>query len=85
MDELATPWSEFLSASPPVVFYRDNAQGYVVKRWHNLDVEVEVAEVSGLEGATHAITGSGTLVGRETRWPTRTTPTPAMPWSTVIC
>jgi hypothetical protein len=63
--ELSTPWSEFVSATPAIVFYRDNAQEYVVKRWHNLKVEVEAAEVGGLEGRTHTISGSGSLIGRE--------------------
>lgn len=65
VDELSTPWDEFVSDTPSLVFYRDNAQGYAVKRWHNLEVEVEVPEVGGLEGATHTISGLGTLVGRE--------------------
>ena len=65
VDELSTPWDEFVDTAPASVFYRDNAQGYAVKRWHNLDVEVEVGEVAGLEGATHAISGRGSLVGRE--------------------
>lgn len=67
VNQFSTPWNEFVSATPAVVFYRDNAQGYAVKRWHNLEVEVEVPEISGLEGATHTISGSGTLVGRESQ------------------
>lgn len=65
VQELSTPWDEFVDPTPTLVFYRDNAQGFVVKRWHNLRVQVEQAEVGGIEGATHAIAGSGTLVGRE--------------------
>ena len=61
----SSPWSEFVSATPSIVFYRDNAQEYVVKRWHNLDVPVDELPFSGLEGRTHAISGSGTLVGRD--------------------
>ncbi len=65
VNAFATPWSQFVSATPSIVFYRDNAQQYAVKRWHNLKVEVDAAVVSsGLEGATHTISGSGTLVGR---------------------
>jgi hypothetical protein len=65
VNEFSTPWSEFVSATPSIVFYRDNAQQYAVKRWHNLKVEVDAAAVSsGLEGSTHTISGSGTLVGR---------------------
>jgi hypothetical protein len=65
VNAFATPWSQFVSATPSIVFYRDNAQQYAVKRWHNLKVEVEVVPVDGLEGATHKISGLGTLVGRE--------------------
>jgi hypothetical protein len=64
VEEIATPWDEFIDATPTIVFYRDNAQEFAVKRWHNLKVEVEMAEVGGLDDATHAISGSGTLVGR---------------------
>ena len=62
--ELSTPWSAFVAKAPSLVFYRDNAQEYVLKRWNNLKVKVDVGEVSGLQGGTHAITGKGTLVGR---------------------
>jgi hypothetical protein len=62
--KLRTPWDAFIDATPALVSYRDNAQGMVVKRWQNLDVEVKVADLAGLDDATHAITGSGTLVGR---------------------
>ena len=64
LDAFATPWNEFLNATPSVVFYRDNAQEYVVKRWYNLAVPVDELPFSGLDGRTHAISGSGTLVGR---------------------
>jgi hypothetical protein len=64
VEELRTPWDAFIDATPALVSYRDNAQGMVVKRWQNLDVEVQVADLAGLDDATHAITGSGTLVGR---------------------
>jgi hypothetical protein len=64
VDRLSTPWNRSIDTTPSIVFYRDNAQGYVVKRWQNLKVPVDAAEVAGLEGATHRISGSGTLVGR---------------------
>ncbi|MBL8777863.1 MAG: hypothetical protein JNK12_18135 [Acidimicrobiales bacterium] len=67
VEELSTPWDEFLDAASPTVFYRDNTQGYAVKRWHNLEVEVTVPEIGGLEGATHTISGTGSLVGRESQ------------------
>lgn len=67
VEEFSTPWNEFVSGTPATVFYRDNAQEYAVKRWHNLEVEVEVPEAPGLEGATHTISGRGTLVGRESQ------------------
>jgi hypothetical protein len=59
-----TPWNDFVDATPSSVFTRDNAQQYVVKRWENLAIAVSELPFSGLEGRTHAITGSGSLVGR---------------------
>ena len=64
VNEFSTPWSTFVSATPAIVFYRDNAQQYAVKRWHNLKVEVDVAPIIGPENSTHTISGIGTLVGR---------------------
>ncbi|MDP2291511.1 MAG: hypothetical protein Q8M22_10000, partial [Actinomycetota bacterium] len=64
VDAFSSPWSEFVSASPSVVFYRDNAQEYVVKRWYNLAVPVDELPFTGLEDRTHAISGTGSLVGR---------------------
>jgi len=61
VNEFSTPWSQFVSATPAIVFYRDNAQLYAVTRWHNLKVEVDVPPIGGLEGTTHTISGSGTL------------------------
>jgi hypothetical protein len=61
VNEFSTPWSAFVSATPAIVFYRDNAQQYAVKRWHNLKVEVDVPPIPPLVGATHTISGSGTL------------------------
>jgi hypothetical protein len=65
VDTFSTPWNNFVLEQPAVVFYRNNAQDYVAKRWHNLDVVVDELPFSGLEGRTHVITGSGTLVGRD--------------------
>lgn len=65
VDAFSTPWSAFVSATPSSVFYRVNAQQYVVNRWHNLDVLVDELPFGGLEGRTHTISGSGTLVGRD--------------------
>jgi hypothetical protein len=63
-----SPWSRFVRETPDIVFYRDNAQQYVVKRWQNLKVEVDVVPVGGLENPTHTIGGSGTLVGRDSHF-----------------
>ena len=41
VNAFSTPWGEFVSATPALVFYRDNAQEYVVKRWDNLAVPVD--------------------------------------------
>jgi hypothetical protein len=59
-----TPWNDFVDATPSSVFTRDNAQQYVVKRWENLAIAVSELPFTGLENRTHAITGSGSLVGR---------------------
>ena len=67
VDRFSTPWDEFVSDTPASVFYRDNAQEYAVKRWHNLEVEVDIPEIGGLEGATHTISGTGSLVGRDSQ------------------
>jgi hypothetical protein len=64
IDTFSTPWDAFVEATPSVVFYRDNAQEYVVKRWYNLAVPVDELPFSGLEDRTHAISGGGSLVGR---------------------
>lgn len=64
VDVFASPWDEFVAAEPSVVFFRDNAQLYVTKRWENLAVPVDELPFTGLEGGTHTISGSGTLVGR---------------------
>ena len=64
VDAFSTPWNEFVAATPSVVFYRDNAQEYVVKRWYNLAVPVDELPFSGLNDRTHEVSGSGTLVGR---------------------
>ena len=66
VEERSTPWDEFLAEEPAMVFFRDNAQQYAVKRWHNLAVPVEELPVGGLEDPTHVISGSGALDGRTT-------------------
>jgi hypothetical protein len=65
VNEFSTPWSKFVSATPAIVFYRDNAQLYAVKRWHNLKVAVDVAPIVPPDDSTHTISGIGTLVGRD--------------------
>lgn len=65
VDTFSTPWDDVVDETPAAVFYRDNAQEYVAKRWHNLDVVVEELPFSGLDGRTHVVSGSGTLVGRD--------------------
>lgn len=62
--EFVTPWDEFVDTAEPVVFYRDNAQEYAVKRWYSLDVAVAELPFSGLDNATHTVSGSGSLAGR---------------------
>ena len=62
--EFDTPWTSFVEAAPSVVFYRDNAQEYAVKRWYDLDVAVEPLPFSGLDDPTHSISGTGSLSGR---------------------
>lgn len=64
--EFSTPWSDVVEAQPAVVFYRDNAQEYAVKRWYDLDVPVGELAFDGLEDRTHVIGGNGNLVGRTT-------------------
>lgn len=64
VDEFTSPWDGFIEATPSVVFFRDNAQQYVVKRWHDLEVPVDELPFGGLEDRTHTVAGSGTLVGR---------------------
>ncbi len=64
VDAISTPWDEFISPTPALTFFRDNAQELVVKRWENLVVPVDELPFTGLEGRTHTISGSGSLVGR---------------------
>lgn len=64
VDAFTTPWNEFIDAASPVVFYRDNAQEYVAKRWYNLAVPVDALPFTGLDDRTHTISGGGSLVGR---------------------
>ena len=64
IDEFVTPWDAWIDQSEPVVFYRDNAQQYAVKRWYSLDVTVPELPFSGLDDPTHTIGGTGSLTGR---------------------
>lgn len=64
VNAISTPWDEFISPIPVVTFFRDNSQDLVVKRWENLAVPVDELPFAGLEGRTHTISGSGSLVGR---------------------
>ena len=66
VEELSTPWDEFIDPTPTLVYERDNPQDFAAKRWYNLDVPVEELPVDSLADATHTISGSGTLVGRAT-------------------
>ena len=63
---MTTPWDGVVDAEPVAVFSRSNAQEYAAKRWLNLDVEVEESPFAGLAEPTHRISGSGSLVGRDT-------------------
>ena len=53
VDVFTTPWDEFVDADPSVVFFRDNAQEYVTKRWENLAVPVDELPFTGLEADPH--------------------------------
>lgn len=64
VNEFTSPWDAFVSPTPAVVFFRDNAQEYAVKRWYNLDVVVDELPFAGLDQPTHTISGRGNLVGR---------------------
>ena len=66
IESFSTPWDDFIETTPAAVFFRDNAQDYAIKRWFNLDVAVDELPFSGLENATHTITGTGTLDGQAT-------------------
>jgi len=66
IDELSTPWNEFIDTDPAVVFVRDNFQQYAIKPWYNLDVATGPAVTSGVEDPTHTISGTGTLRGQAT-------------------
>ncbi|MEY2959360.1 MAG: hypothetical protein RLZZ01_1928, partial [Actinomycetota bacterium] len=61
---MTTPWDEFLDGDPAIVFFRDNPQLYVAKRWSSLKVPVAPLPFAGLDGRTHEISGDGVLVGR---------------------
>ena len=63
IETIQTPWNAFIDTTPKTVFYRDNLQEYVVKRWHNLKVLVDDPVQDPIENGTHVISGTGTLVG----------------------
>lgn len=65
VEAFATPWDEFLADEPALVAFRDNAQLYVAKRWHDLRVPVAPLPFTGLDDPTHTISGTGALVGRD--------------------
>ncbi|MGA1052808.1 MAG: hypothetical protein ACO3WU_10980 [Ilumatobacteraceae bacterium] len=64
VEVMVTPWDEFLDGDPAIVFFRDNPQLYVAKRWSSLKVPVAPLPFAGLDGRTHEISGDGVLVGR---------------------
>jgi len=64
INTISTPWNDYISTTPSLVFYRDNAQEYVVKPWYNLKVVVEDSEPPEIDEGTHVITGTGTLTGK---------------------
>ena len=65
VESFATPWDEFLADDLALVVFRDNAQLYVAKRWHDLREPVAPLPFTGLDDATHTISGTGSLVGRD--------------------
>lgn len=66
LNELSTPWDQFIESAPTTVFFRDNAQQYAIKPWYNLDVMVESLPFTGVDDPTHTLGGTGTLRGRVT-------------------
>jgi hypothetical protein len=64
--DLQTPWGAVIDGDRPIVFVRSNPQEFAVQPWFTLDLPVEAAPVAGVDNPTHVITGSGSLVGRET-------------------
>ena len=66
IETMTTPWDDVIETEPAAVFSRANFQEYAAKRWLNLDVEVEELPFAGLVEPTHRISGTGSLVGRDT-------------------
>ena len=64
INAVSTPWNDYISTTPRLVFFRDNAQEYVVKPWYNLKVVVEDPEPPEIGEGTHIIRGTGILTGR---------------------
>ncbi len=64
LDAFSTPWDSFITPEPEAAFFRDNAQQYAIKPAYNLDVEIDSLPFSGVDDATHTISGTGSLRGR---------------------
>lgn len=64
IDELSTPWDQFIDPEPATVFFRDNLQQYAIKPWYNLDVVTDPLPFSGVDDPTYVLSGDGTLRGR---------------------
>jgi hypothetical protein len=64
IDELSTPWDQFIDPAPTAVFFRDNSQQYAIKPWYNLDVATDSLPFSGVDNPTHVLSGAGTLRGQ---------------------
>jgi len=78
VETFSTPWSEFIEATPSVVFYRDNAQEYVVKRWYtSLCRSTSCRSAAWRIGPTPSL-AAGFWSDEPATSRTRTTPTPAM-------
>jgi hypothetical protein len=66
IEQLSTPWNEFIEPAVSAVYFRDNSQEYAIKPWYNLDVVTDSLPFSGVEQPTHTLGGTGTLRGRAT-------------------
>lgn len=62
---MATPWDAFVDTTAALVFARTSAQQYAVKRWYDLDVPIDELPFAGLADPTHAVSGDGELIGRQ--------------------